>query len=462
MPINWVLERWRNMSAPALFITSFALLIAIGTAGLLLLPGLYVADGLSIVDALFTATSAVCVTGLVVVDTATYFTFWGQLWLLILIQLGGLGLITMTSIIIVILGHRLSLRTEMIAVPTLEERHGRDLWRLTLLIVLFTLALEAVTAAVLWVQWISEFGATMAAWHAVFQSVSAFCNAGFSTFSDSLIGFAERPSVLLPISALIIVGGLGYLSTFEVVRWWRHGGWRGRARLSTHTYAAVLVTAVLLGAGTLTYLALEWDGVLASMAFVDKLVNAWFMASSARTAGFNAVPYDLLGNDAAYLTILLMVIGGSPGSTAGGIKTTAMAILVAMAWSRIRGRRTVQLHDRSLPEETVGRALSLIVVFFVLVTTVNLLLSLSQASDADLAMARQTSLPLLFEAASAAGTVGLSMGMTPTLTTFSKVVIILTMFLGRVGPLVFFAAISIRSAAVPAGYRLAHEDLIVG
>ncbi|MGH7804817.1 MAG: potassium transporter TrkG, partial [Candidatus Binatia bacterium] len=215
MPRRWIAERWRTLSPQAIFVASFGLLIAAGTAGLLVLPGLYAGPSLSLIDALFTATSAVCVTGLIVVDTATYFTFWGQLWLLVLIQFGGLGLITMSSLIIGALGRRLSLRTEIIAAPSLQEVHGRDVVRLTAAIILFTVGFEAVFALLLWVQWIGDFGPVGAAWHALFQSVSAFCNAGFSTFTDSLVGFAGRPGIVLPMSVLVIVGGFGYLSSLE-------------------------------------------------------------------------------------------------------------------------------------------------------------------------------------------------------------------------------------------------------
>jgi trk system potassium uptake protein TrkH len=459
---DWLATRWRGMQAPTLFVISFLVLVGVGTLGLLVLPGLYTGPRLSLLDALFTATSATCVTGLIVVDTASHFTFWGQLWLLVLFQLGGLGLITMTSLVIGAIGRRLTLRTEMIAAPWMREHHGRELVNLTGSIIKFTLVTEVAFALVLWLQWTPDFGARSAAWHALFHAVSAFCNAGFSTFSDSLVGFAARPGILLPASVVIIIGGFGYLSGLELVRWWRANGLRGSARLSTHTYAALAVTIILLVSGAITFTILEWNGVLGELSVIDRLVNGWFMSTTARTAGFNSVPYQLIGNNTAYVTILLMAVGGSPGSTAGGIKTTALAILAAMAWSRVRGRRHVQLHDRTIPEGTVGRAISLTVLFFVMVTAVNFLLSFSETATTDLASARQSFLPLMFEAASAAGTVGLSMGVTATLTDLGKVLIIVSMFMGRVGPLAFFAAISIKSRGVAGRYRTAHEDMIVG
>jgi trk system potassium uptake protein len=462
MIVRRVLDLWRGLSAPALFVASFATLILVGTLGFLVLPGLYTAEPLSFVDALFTATSAACVTGLIVVDTASHFTVWGQLWLLLLFQLGGLGLIGMTSAIIGVMGRRLSLRTEMIAAPSLHEIHGHEVFALVIGIMKFTFGVELVLALVLFVQWLPDFGAAQAAWHALFQAVSAFCNAGFSTFSDSLEGFARRPFIVVPMSLAIVIGGFGYLSLVELTRWSREGGARGPRRLSTHTHAALSMTLLLLFVGAAVFVLLEWNGVLRGQAVADKIVNAWFMSVTARTAGFNTVPYDQIGNQAAYVTIFLMFVGGSPGSTAGGIKTTALAILVAVALSRIRGRRFVQLHDRTIPEVTVGRTVSLIVLFFLLLAAVNFVLTLSETRGEDIETSRVSILPLLFEAVSAAGTVGLSMGVTPSLTPIGKLTIILTMFIGRVGPLAFFAALSIKRNPLPSNYRPAREDVIVG
>ncbi len=442
---------------------SFLALILVGTAGLLWLPGLYTGPGLTFSDALFMATSAVCVTGLIVVDTATYFTIWGQLWILVLIQLGGLGLIGMTSVIIGALGRRLSLRTEVIAAPSLEHLHGTELQHFALSIVRFTFIVEAVFAAMLWLQWRSSLGDTAAAWHAVFHAVSAFCNAGFSTFSDSLMGFADSPGTLLTVSLVIIIGGFGYLSTLEVSRWARGGGTQGIYRLSSHSYAALTITAVLLAGGMLLYAFVEWNGVLAGMGPVSKLTNAWFMSTTARTAGFNSVDYGQLTNQSALVTIALMAIGGSPGSTAGGVKTTALAILIAMAWSRTRGRQYVSLRGRSVPDETVERTVSLFILFFLLISLLHFVLSFTETGHVtDLEGARATMLPLLFEAVSAAGTVGLSMGTTAELSTVGKLVIVVTMFIGRVGPLAFFAAVSFRKRPLPLGSRPAREDVIVG
>jgi trk system potassium uptake protein TrkH len=206
------------MSAPSFFVASFASLIMIGTAGLLWLPGLYAGPGLGLLDALFTATSAVCVTGLIVVDTATYFTSWGQLWILLLFQLGGIGLITLTTAIIGAMGKRLSLRTEMTSVSGVHRDGAQAIWQLARRVARFTLTVELVAALALFLLWLPRFSAPRALWHAVFQSVSAFCNAGFSTFSDSLVQFDDSPATLLIMSALIIAGGFGFLTIGELAR----------------------------------------------------------------------------------------------------------------------------------------------------------------------------------------------------------------------------------------------------
>ncbi len=452
-----LLSLWRRLSAPALFVLSFAGLVGGGTLGLLLLPGLVRGPRLPALDALFMVVSAVCVTGLAVVDVATRFTFWGQAWLLLLVQLGGLGLITLTTLIIGVLGRRLSLRSEMLSLPAARVQQVPDVVALTIAVARFTILVEAAGAVILWALWLPTLGVRGAVWPAVFHAVNAFCNAGFSTFSTSLVGWARRPDVLVVLSLLVVVGGIGYLTMAELVRWLRG---RGPRRLSTHSYAALVTTALLLVVGAALYAAFEWGRALDGLPVSDKLANAWFMSVTARTAGFASLSYAAVGNETAYLTILLMMVGGSPGSTAGGIKTTALAILAALAVARMRGRRHVQIHDRSVPEGTVQRTVSLTLVSFALVTASILVLSATERPD-DLARARATFLPMMFEAVSAFATVGLSMDVTPSLSPAGRVVAIVLMFLGRVGTLTFFAAIAIKARAT-ADVRAAREDVIVG
>ena len=461
-PLDRVLLFWRNLSAPALFVASIAGLIFVGTLGLLYIPGLYTGAPLGFVDALFTITSAACTTGLAVADPATRFTFWGQLWLLLFVQLGGVGLITLTSLIIGVLGRRLSIRSEMIAGAPAELVGGRDLRHLLVAVLRFSLAIEAVGAFALGLAFLRTMGPVDAIWPAVFHAITAFCNAGVSLFPGSMAAWANDPPVLIFVSALLVLGSIGYLATEELLRWWRRGGARGPLRLSTHTFAVLSMTALLLGVGFLLFAVFEWNGVLGELGFVDKLVNAWFMSASSRTAGFHTVPYDQVGNETAYLTILLMVVGGSPGSTAGGIKTTALAVLLALALQRVRGRRNAVIHHRSIPDGTVERTISLVLLAFVVMTFAIFWLSFTETRGMDLEEARAAFLPIFFEVVSAFGTTGLSMEVTPGLSDVGKLTVILLMFVGRVGPLSFFAAISIKARASLREVRPAREDVIIG
>jgi len=450
--------RWRRMSAPSFFVTSFAALILVGTAGFLWLPGLYAGPGLGFLDALFTATSAVCVTGLIVVDTATYFTFWGQLWILVLFQLGGIGLITLTTAIIGAMGKRLSLRSEMTSVSTFQRDGGHAIWQLARRVARFTILVELAAALALFSFWMGHFPAPEAAWHAVFHSVSAFCNAGFSTFTDSLVQFADHPGILVIIAFLIVTGGLGFLTIGEIGR--MRQGSRNRRRLSSHSYAVVIATAALLLFGTVGYAALEWNGVLGQLGGLDRIVNAFFASATARTAGFNSIDYSGLGNAAGFLTIMLMFVGGSPGSTAGGLKTTTLAVLVAWAWSRSRSRRFIGMHGRAIPENTLENTVAITILYLVVAMAAFFVLSVAQGHGGGVAEHRYF-LPVAFECVSAFSTVGLSMGATAELTMASKIVIILLMFIGRVGLLAFFSAVFLRRRTA-VKFQPAREDIIVG
>ncbi len=442
-----------------LFAGSFLLLIGIGTLGLRFVPGFH-ATGVPLgwVDALFMATSAVCVTGLVLVDTATHFTRAGQAFLLVLIQLGGLGMITITTLILLQLGRRLSLRAEA-AGPSLPGTLPEvDPLRLTRDIVGFTLAVEGLGAAVLFVAFVPHFPVSEALWHAVFQAVSAFCNAGFSTFSDSLVEWRGNGWVTGTVMALIVTGGIGFLVIEELLARLRSRRSERRFRLSLHTRIVLAASAALLLGGWGMYAGLEWSGVLAGMEPGARLWQALFMSVTARTAGFHTVPYDQTSDPTNFLTILLMSIGGSPGSTAGGLKTTTIFVIGLLAWSRIRGRTSVSLWGRTVPDETVQRAVGLFVVAFGTVTAAVLALALIEHRGGG----EEPFLWLMFEAASAFNTVGLSTGLTDQLETGSRLLASLLMFLGRIGPLSFAAALAIRARRPVRRYHFAHEDVSIG
>lgn len=451
----------RAHNTPArLFVGSFVLLVTLGTVGFRTLPGLYTGEPLGWIDALFTATSAICVTGLVVVDTATRFTFWGQAYVVLLIQLGGLGVIAFTTAIIYALGGRPSLHHEKIGssateiVPHLDFRHlVRDvLW--------FTFLIELAGAVLLALVWIPRFGWAQGTWHAVFHSVSAFCNAGFSTFSDNLMGWQRSPFPLIVVMGLIVVGGIGFLTLEELyVRERRRVG-RRRLRLSLHSRLVLGTTAVLILGGAILATVLEWSVTLRELPPWIRVVNGFFISVTARTAGFNSVDYAQTSAATDFLTILLMSIGGSPGSTAGGIKTTTFAVLGLLAWSRWRGRPIPGIAGRSLPEETIGRAIGLVVVAFGLVTLVIFVLTITEIGL--VGATHGGFLAYMFESASAFNTVGLSMGVTAGLSSAGRLSMVFLMFVGRVGPLGLAAAISRRPDAAAGRVRYAYEDVIVG
>jgi trk system potassium uptake protein len=459
-PTRHTLVGWRSLSAPQLFVGSFLLLILIGTVGLRWLPGLYVEEPLGWVDALFTATSAVCVTGLIVVDTATYFTARGQAFLLVLIQLGGLGMISFTTLIILVLGRRLSLRQEVLYSRPAELTPHVDFRSLARDIVGFTFLIEAIGALLLYLFWLPRFGATGAIWPAVFHSVSAFCNAGFSIFSDSLVGFQASPLPLLVIMSLIVAGGLGFLTLEEIHLRWQSNRRNSAFRMSLHSRLALTVTAALLAGGWFGFVVLEWRVTLSEMPWWARAVNALFMSVTARTAGFNTVDYGEMAESSGFLTIILMAIGGSPGSMAGGLKTTTVALIGLLALSRLRGYEITNAWGRTVPTETVQRAVGLFVVGFAVLTFAIMVLVTIEGARHD--AIDYSFLAYMFEAASAFNTVGLSMGVTSDTSTPSRWLLIVLMYVGRVGPLTFAAAIALARPTVSRHFRYAHEDVVVG
>lgn len=447
----------RGLTAVQLLSLSFLGLIGVGTLGLLLLPGLYTGPRLGVIDALFTATSAVCVTGLIVVDTATYFTTLGQIWIALLIQLGGLGIITFAALFFNLIGRRALLSVEDAAHSGSAGMQRQQPAQIVRSVVLYTLVFEGLGAVMLWVLWARPMGAGGAAWPAVFHAISAFCNAGFSVFSDSLEWAQRRPATLGVIGALIVFGGVGVV-VLDDLRGWLAA--RSRRPLALHSVLVLVVTACLIVIGAGLYLAFEWRNTLGALPAVDRVTNSLFMSVTARTAGFNTVNYDLLANPSLFLTIMLMIIGGSPGSTAGGIKTTTAALLLLSLVARLRGERHISLRGKTVPGETVNRAAGIVVGSIAVLGTAVFVMLVTELPTA--VVDRVHFMRVVFEAHSAFGTVGLSMGPTATLSALGRVGICLLMFLGRVGPLTIAAAMAFRRQRGHLQYRYAHEEVIVG
>ena len=449
---------WNRLSPPQLFVLSFLVLVLIGTLGFQFLPGLYTGRSLNWLESVFTATSAVCVTGLIVVDTSEFFSFWGQLYLLLLIQLGGLGMIAFASTIIVALGRRISLQQESLTLPVeaVPQINHRQLIKD---VAVFTFTIEGIGAVLLYLSWISQLGFVGAIWPAIFHSVSAFCNAGFSTFGNSLMDMQRNPFCIFIISGLIISGGLGFLTIEEIRQAIRSRSQDVRYRPSLHSRLVIWTTIVLLFGAWPLFTFLEWNASLKTLPVFDKLTNGFFLSVTARTAGFNSVDYSKTSEPTCFLTILLMTIGGSPGSTAGGMKTTTFAMLGLVAWSRMRGLRTTTVWNRSIREETTNRTIGLVVIAIGVVILASLLLTILEFDP----LVRGYFLGHLFEVVSAFNTVGLSMGITPTdkYRVGSQILLIFLMFVGRVGPLTFASAMAVRYAK-SGNFRYAYEDVTVG
>ncbi|HMO14825.1 MAG TPA: potassium transporter TrkG [Pirellulaceae bacterium] len=446
----------RGLTPSELFALSFLAMIFAGTMALKFIPGLYTGDELSWTDAVFTSTSAVCVTGLIVVDTATFFTPLGQLVILVLIQMGGLGMLLLTSFIITALGGRPSLRAESAALGGRHVNLQVSSRKLIYEIVRFVLFVETLGAIALYAIWAPRLGWVEAIWPSIFHSVSAFCNAGFSTYSNSLVDFHDSWITIVVVSALVICGGLGFITLEEVQhRYFRRNG--SLRRLSTHSRLVFLMCLVLtLGVWPL-FAFFEWNGVLQDMTLTDKVSNAFFMSVTPRTAGFNTISYVDASDSTNFLTMILMMIGGAPGSTAGGMKTTTFALLGLLAWSRLRSQPTVTFARRSIPNETIQRATGLFVIATgIVVIAVFALAYLGDAYDSD-----QEFLARLFEAVSAFNTVGLSLDASPQLATASRWVVIVLMFIGRTGPLSIAAALAGRLSS-RSHFRFAYEDVVVG
>lgn len=457
LPMGRTMSLGQRVSPAQLFVSSFALLVIFGTLGFRFLPGLHTGERLSWLDAIFTSTSAICVTGLIVVDTAKHFTFWGQAFLLLLIQVGGLGVLTLTSMLIVSLGRRLSLRQEALYQAPTQTAQVFDPRRLVFDVVRFTFFIEAFGALVLYVLWLPTFGPIDAVWPAIFHSVSAFCNAGFSTFTLSLIEYQTSPGILIVIAILIIAGGIGFLTMEEFYLRYYAGKRNQVFKVSLHSRIVLVTTAVLLVAGWVLFALFEWEETLAHLPVFHKVTNALFLSATCRTAGYNNIDYAAATDSTNFLSILLMMIGGSPGSTAGGIKTTTFALIGILAWSRYIGHSTPVIGSRSIRDETMQRAVGLFVVAVGVVTIAIFILTFSERNNP----MERSFLSKVFEVVSAFNTVGLSMGGTAELTPVGKWTAILLMFFGRVGTLTLAEALMLRRTA-PAEFRYAYEDVVIG
>ena len=438
-------------------VAAFGVLIALGTSALML-PAATADRSLGFVDALFTATSAACVTGLVVRDTAHAFSPFGQVVILALIQVGGLGIMTLSTLMLLMAGRRPGLAGRLVVTDTFTLSGDRSLVSVLRDVVVFTGVIEAAGAAVLFIRFLPGNDTARALYLSCFHSVSAFCNAGFALFPDSFAGYREDWVVNLDICLLIICGGIGFLVLSELKRTRPLTG-RKASALSLHSKVVLSTTAGLLLAGTVGVLCMEWNNTLAPLGVPGRFLAAFFHSASARTAGFNTLPLGQMANETLFFTVMLMFIGASPGSCGGGIKTTTFATIVSMGISRLRGHERPRMFRRSLAPGGAARAVSVVILAAVVVAAGTMALLMTELGETPHSLSRGKFLELLFEVVSAFGTVGLSMGVTAGLSTAGKLIVAWIMFVGRLGPLVVAMAVSRQAAP---RYYYAEEHIMVG
>jgi len=401
-------------------------------------------------DSVFTSTSAVCVTGLVTLDTGTHWSIFGQVVIMLLIETGGLGFMSIATFAAILFGKKISLRERLVMQESMNAFSIQGLVKMVKYVVGFTFLIQFTGALILSTQFIPEHGIGKGIFFSLFNSVSAFCNAGFDLNGNfvSLVPYAGNWVVLLTISALIIVGGIGFAVILELFNY------RNIKKISTHTKLVLLITTILLVGGTIVMFLLENKNpdTLGNMEMGDKVVNSFFASVTPRTAGFNSIPTDRMTTAGTFSTIILMFIGGSPGSTAGGIKTTTIGIIILTVVCIIRGREDTEAFGRRFSKELVYKAFALLMIGVTLVMFVTMVLSITEPG--------KSFLFLLYEATSAFGTVGLSAGITPGLSTIGKVIIMITMYCGRVGTLTVLLALAHNKKRN--GYKYPEGKILIG
>lgn len=422
----------------------YSAILAIGTT-LLFLPVSFRPgrEPISFIDALFTATSALCVTGLSVRSTAHDFSWFGQFVILALIQLGGVGIMTVTTFVLFQLGGRSGLRHRAVIAETLGAGPNQDLKWILGRVLILSLTIELLGAILLFIRFALTDHLGSALWNSVFLSVSAFCNAGFALHDANLVPVRDDWVVNCVIMGLIISGGFGFPVMIDLTRTIPRGWPNAWYDLHLHSKLMIMASATAIVLGALFTLALEWDGVFASLPAEQKILPALFHSVSCRTAGFNTVDIGAMRDATVFLSIILMVIGAGPCSTGGGVKISTVALLIMQAYSRFRGRSHINLFRRTIPEESIDRALASVMFYLLVATFAFIIILVVEENHALAEGTRWQFRDIMFEVASALGTVGLSTGITAAFSTMGKSILIALMFMGRLGPITVFAALAL-------------------
>lgn len=441
----------KGLNPAQVLVLGFAAVIFVG--GLLLNLPISSVDGNSVgfVNAIFTATSAVCVTGLAVVDTGTHWTLFGKIIIMLLIQIGGLGFMTMTTTIAFVMGRKISLKSRLVMQEAYNQSTVAGIVRLTQYVLFVTLAIEGVAALILMTRFIPIYGWGNGIFYGIFHSVSAFCNAGFDLVGGfrSLMPFVSDPVINLTIMFLIISGGLGFAVITEIINL------RKFSKFSLHAKVVISMTILLILLGFASILMLEYNNpdTLGPLSWPQKVLAAMFQSVTPRTAGFNTIDMAKYSISAQLMTIILMFIGGSPGSTAGGIKTTTFGVIISQVISVIVGKESPQVFKKRIPMDVINKALALFSVAMFLILLVTMLLSITETGH--------SFMELIFETTSAFATVGLTLGITTSLTVPGKIIIAFTMFAGRLGPLTLIMAIAARQGR-RVKYKYPEGKILVG
>lgn len=444
-----MLSKWLKFSPPQILVLGFAAIILAGSLLLMLPISSTTGETLPFIDAFFTATSATCVTGLVVVDTGTYFSTFGQIVIMLLIQVGGLGFMTMATLFALVLKRKISLKDRLLLQEAMNQNSMEGIVRLIRKVLFYSLIIETCAAILFAIRWSFDLPVGRALYYGIFHAVSMFNNAGFDLFGEyrSLTGYVDDPIVNFVAMFLIVSGGIGFIVLSDLIEF------RKRRKLSLHSKVVLSMTSALILVGALVIFVFEFTNpkTLEPLNWSGKIWSSFFQSVTPRTAGANTLDIGALRQASQFFMIILMFIGASPSSTGGGIKTTTFTILVGAVISMIRGRTDLVLFRYRLVQERIFKAVTITMMALFLVIAVAMVLSTTE--DASF-------LSILFETTSAFGTVGLTMGLTGKLTVIGKIIISFTMFAGRLGPLTLAYALGPKKGKEL--YRHPEGKMIIG
>ncbi|WP_020619679.1 TrkH family potassium uptake protein [Paenibacillus daejeonensis] len=445
-----LLDPLQKINPPQLIMIVFIVLIGIGTLMLALPVSSAHGESVGLLNAWFTATSAVCVNGLVVLDTGSTFSTFGQIIIMVLIQIGGLGFMTLGVMVAVVLGKQIGLKQRLIIQQTTQSSSSQGMVRLSLYIATIVFVVEAFATVILAFRWKDEMGVGAAVYNGLFHAVSAFNNAGFALWSDSLSQYTGDPIVIITIFSLFLIGGLGYIVVVDLVQkrsWWK---------LSLHSKVVLLSSGILLGFGFVILFFLEsWNAsTFGQLTFGERVLAAFFQGATPRSAGFNSIDIGSMLTASQFVLIFLMFVGAASGGTGGGIKVNTFVVLLLATINTFRGGKEIHAFRRTINQETVMRALAVVISSLGFVLVVAFLLNITEN------LMEEHFLEVLFEATSAFSTTGLSMGLTSELSPLGKCIVIVTMFAGRLGPLTLAFALAHRRRASKLSYP--EDNVLIG